>query len=206
MTMFDRKRRETFLTDKITGYLDRKAPPRSLGAQAQANEMASLVRCFMRFAPKDGYEDWWPNFEDRLDEDAKTRAWPTAGEIKAAAMAITGPSSRRIAEGNEFDPLDVNAKRMHAGERVSDGYLYGRLSVELVASGKVSEAQMRRYRAAFIFWLKDTYDEPIALAKVAEFEARHAAAEAAAHEPLEPRALPKPQPKIVPRHEWDGAA
>ena len=151
----------------------------------------------------------WPlrsGFEDRLDEDTKTRAWPTAGEIKAASLAITGPSSRRIAEGNEVSPLDVVARRMDANEAVSDGYLYRRLAVELLASGKVSEDQMSRYRTGLFVQLKDTYDEPIALAKLAELKARHAAAEAATREPIEPRVLPKPQPKMMTKNEWGGAA
>jgi hypothetical protein len=204
MSNFDSKRRENFLTDKLTSYLDRKSPPRSLGTQAQFHEAASLQRCLMRHAPEQGYEDWWRRFEDRLDEDAKTRAWPTAGEIKTAARATTGSPFRRISQGNEIDPLDVNAKRMNASEAVSDDYLYGRRAVELLESGKVTEDQILDYRPALISRFNETWGEPIAKMKVAELEARHAAAETAAQESSEPRALPKPQPKKMTRHEWDG--
>lgn len=203
MTMFDPNRREQFLKDKITNYLGRKSTPRSLGSHAQVEEMASLVRCLMRFAPKHDYEGWWRKFEDRLDEDAKTRAWPTAGEIKAAARVTTGSPSRRIAKGGEIDPMDLNARRMIAGEAMSEDYLYGCLAVELLERGKVNEDLMNSHRSVLIRSLKETYGEASALAMIAKLEARHAAAQAGKHEPAKPRDLSKPQPKMMTRYEWD---
>ncbi|MCE8556659.1 hypothetical protein KBY29_20315 [Ruegeria pomeroyi] len=204
MTMFDRNCRETFLTEKFVGYLNRKMPPRNFTPEVQADEMASLLRCLVRFAPKNGYEKWWSNFEDRLDEDAKTRAWPTAGEIKAAAVAISGPCYRNIAKGDEVDLLEVIARRMNAGEEVSDAYLYGRSAVELMESGKVSEDQIQRYRKELIHKLRKTYDEATASARIAELTDRHATAETTAREPVEQRTLPKVKPNLMVGTEWDG--
>ncbi|MCV2891243.1 hypothetical protein [Ruegeria aquimaris] len=204
MTMFDRNCRETFLTEKFVGYLNRKVPPRNFTPEVQADEMASLLRCLMRFAPKNGYEKWWPNFEDRLDEEAKTRAWPTGGEIKATAVAISGPSYRYTAKGDEVDILDVIAERMKAGEHVPEAYVFGPSAVELKESGKVSEDQIQRYRKGLFYKLKDTYGEATALAKIADLQARHDTAEAAAREPFTQQILPKVKPNLMVGTEWDG--
>ncbi|MDP5216711.1 hypothetical protein Q5Y75_05730 [Ruegeria sp. 2205SS24-7] len=204
MSVYDRKQRETFLTQKITGYLDRKSPPRNLGARAQADEMQSLVRCFMRYAPRDRFEEWWPRFEDRLDEDAKTRAWPTAGEVKAAATAIAGPSSKRPAQGDEIDPLDIYAKRMERGEPVPDGCFYGRIAVDMQARGLVNSDTLRKYRSAWYFKLKAQYDEEYARQKEDAAKALHESIEADDRQPAG-RPVPKPEPQKMKAYDWDGA-
>lgn len=204
MSFLDRNIRDRFLTERITGYLERKAPPRNLSPKAQADEMAALIRCFMRFAPKEGFEDWWPRFEDRLDEDAKTRAWPNAGEIKSAAMAVRGPSSKRISEGDEINPLEVYGKRMEAGEAVPQGCLYGRMALDLLGGGHVTQDLLRKYRSAWYFMLKGQYGEEYARQKEAEAIALHESVERDDQQPARKRA-PEPQPNKVKTYEWDGA-
>lgn len=197
MSMFDRKRRESFLTEKLTAYLGRKAAPRNLPQRAATETMAALERCLGRYAPKEGYEDWWPRFEDRLEEDSKTWAWPTVGEIKAAAMAITEPSERRISQADDVNPLRNAAKRMENGEPVGDGYLYGRLAVDLIAEGLVDEATMRRYRSGLFGMLESTYGEAKALEMEAKLKERHNDARESHRQPSEPRDLPQPELKTM---------
>ncbi len=197
MTMFDRKRRESFLDEKLEAYLGRKAAPRNLPPRAQTETMAALERCLGRYAPKEGYEDWWPRFEDRLEEDSKTWAWPTVGEIKAAAIAITEPGQRRVSQADDLQPLKVAARRMENGEPVGDGHLYGRMAVDLIAAGLVDETTMKRYRSGLFGQLKATYGETQALDMEAKLKARHEAARQSHSQQSEPRDLPMPELKTM---------
>lgn len=195
--MFDRKRRESFLTEKLTAYLGRKAAPRNLPQRAQTETMAALDRCLGRYAPKQNFEDWWPRFEDRLEEEAKTWAWPTVGEIKAAALSLAEPGQARTSSEDDIDPLKVAAKRMESGEPVGDGYLYGRMAVDLIAAGLVSEETMRRYRSGLFGQLKSTYGEAKALEMEDRLKARHQAARESHGQKSEQRDLPQPELKAM---------
>lgn len=195
--MFDRKHRENFLKEKLEGYLARRAAPRNLPQRAQVEEMAALDRCLGRYAPKEGYEDWWPRFEDRLDEDAKTRAWPTSNEIKASATAIATPARTGKSADEELQPLKVAAGRMERGEHVGDGYLYGRMAVDLIAAGLVDEETMSRYRSGLFGMLKSTYGEAKALEMEAALKARHESARESHRQQPEPRDLPMPDIKTM---------
>lgn len=81
--------RKEFLLTKVTHLLDRLSPPRSISGnqEAQAQEIDQIVLVISKYAPKNGYETWWPEFESRLLENHQTRAWPTVFEIKQACDA-----------------------------------------------------------------------------------------------------------------------
>ena len=198
--------REDFLRTKLKQFLERRSMPRQLDGkpQAIAEEIQALAVAVGKFAPRGDYEDWWPRFIERLDEESKTRAWPTAFEMKNAAKGLSGPVSKHMAEGNETDPLEINAKRMNAGDPVGDGYLYGRLAAELLAKGLVSEATMRAYRSGLFFNAKAAYGEEGALKLEAEWKDRHEDA-LAAQGARTPRNLPQPSPNKMTAYEWDGA-
>lgn len=200
--------RENFLTGKLRSFLDRRSMPRGLADKPQAirDELGSLVRCMVRFAPNHDYEDWWVRFEDRLAEDGQTRAWPTEGEIKKAAMSLRGTISRKPAQGDEIDPITIIAKRMNAGEAVGDSCFYGRVAVDLLRSGNVDMATMRKYRSGFYFSAKNVYGEKQARAMEAELISRHEAAEKMDTVQRKPRNIPAPSPKKIPTYEWDGAS
>jgi hypothetical protein len=73
--------------------------------------------------------------------------------------------------------LDTNrimAARMANGEPIGDGWLYGRLACQLIASRLVNQATMERYRSAAFLDRRSTYGEAAALAWEADAKARHA--------------------------------
>lgn len=168
--------RREFLRTKLAGYLKRRTMPRGFDGkpEMQKAEVDALLAALSRFAPRSNYEDWWPIFEGKLGEDAKTRAWPTEGEIKSACLAIRPTASVRIAEPGDFDPVQINANRMNRGEAVGDYWIWGRGAVEL--RHLVTEETLSAYRSGLFFKMKDVWGEEKAKSKEQEFKARHAAA------------------------------
>ena len=129
--------RVEFLTAKLKGYLERRTMPRGLAdkPKAQEAELSALIHCLTRYAPREEFGEWWVKMESGLAENSETRAWPTEGEIRKAAANIRGPQTRQISEGDEIDPLQINADRMNSGAHVGDGCLYGRVAVDMMAPG-----------------------------------------------------------------------
>lgn len=171
--------RVEYLTTKLQSYLLRRTMPRGLDGKpdAQTEELSALISCLGRYAPKENYDEWWGNFERVLGEDAQTRAWPTEGEIKAAATKLRKPGGVRVAEAGDSDPLELNAKRIRNREAVGDEYLFGRRAVELLQSGKVTMSDIRPYRSALYFSEKDFYGEEMAKSREEERLRKHERAE-----------------------------
>lgn len=200
--------RKEFLEQNLRSYLGRRSMPRSLEGKpdAQREELAALVACVSRFAPNIGYDSWWPGFVVKLAEDGQTRAWPTEGEIKKAATVIRGTITKTVSEGDEVDPLDIIAKRIKANEPVGDGYIYGRLAVDLLRSGRVSRDELTAYRSGFYFHLRKVYGDDEAREIEARCILRHQDAETLDDNVRRARRVEIPEPKKPATYEWDGAA
>jgi hypothetical protein len=73
-----------------------------------------------------------------------------------------------------FETNRVMAARMANGEPVGEGWFYGRLACELIASRLVDQGTVERYRSAAFLSRRATYGEAAALEWEAEAKARHA--------------------------------
>lgn len=81
------------LQSKLDRLLEVLDPPRHITSdQARADEIAALLRAIDRACPQNGYDGWWPRFEDALRESMRGRTWPTPGDVARAAkdMPRTG--------------------------------------------------------------------------------------------------------------------
>lgn len=196
--------RVEFLTSKLIEYLDRRTMPRGLvdKPKAQDAETQALVHCLVRFSPKQEYGDWWARMETQIDENADTRAWPTAAEIKKAAISLRGTTTKHVAEADDIDPLEIIAERMQRNEPVGDGYAYGRLAVDMQTRGLVTSDILRKYRSDLYFKLKRVYGEEKAREMEAQFIKRHAQAEATPNSDLR-RGAPSVNPNRIPAREYD---
>ncbi len=199
--------RENFLKSKLKDLLERRSMPRHLAGngKAQSEEMKSLAITVGKFAPRSGYEDWWPKFQQQLDEDAKTRAWPTAFEIKSAAQLVQGTTTHRPAQGDEIDTLKVYADRIKAGEAVDEGCLFGAICVEMKSRGLLDTDTLRKYRNGWFFNAQRQYGKEKALQMKDQMDQRQEAAERAAREKTKPQTLPAPNPLRPTHYIWDGA-
>lgn len=85
-------KRSADLAAAFATFLDtRREAPRVLVAKpdAQAAELASLLRTIETMAPHEGWQSWYQRFEDALGRVQKNRIWPTAGEIEDAGRAAS---------------------------------------------------------------------------------------------------------------------
>jgi hypothetical protein len=169
--------RREVLSEAFNRFLDRYAPPMHMrnSPDTMQAEADALFRMVMKFAPVTGYETWLDEVLEQLSYQMKTRAWPTVHEVGAAARNVskTRPSAANASDKPAVDPLQRYANRIKAGEPVGDGYLYGRNAVEMLERGLISEAELRPYRSALFFSMKDVWGEAAARAKEAEFIRRH---------------------------------
>lgn len=179
------------LKSRLVRFLGRKQMPRRFEGKPTAmdDEIAALAGVLARNAPRntDALSAWWPIFEAKLGEICGSM-WPTEKEIRDAGKATTQEAPRP--DGVRFDGLDMRdiaiaARRMARGEPVGEGYLWGRLAVEMIAEGLVVRETMEAYRkAAFLNRLgsnhptEDARQEALAKARAWEAEAkdRHEAA------------------------------
>lgn len=167
--------RKSYLLAQLRRLLERRTVPQGLRGKddVQRAEVEAIMGFLSSKAPRGDYEKWWDLLERRIDEASETRAWPTVGEFAKAAKAISGLFEAGKVASEERDPLEGIGKRIAAGEPVGDGWIYGRQARELLASGHVTEDQLRAYRSGLFFAAKDAGGEEYALAMEAKLKARH---------------------------------
>lgn len=169
--------REEWLSDSLQRYLDRRSMPQGFKDKPAAvrDEIQALVKTLFRLAPVREYSDWWDDFSDRLAEDAKTRAWPTQGEMKDAARAIrkAGVQPLRTESEWQLDPMKIAAQRIRDGESVGNEWLFGRCCVEMMDAHMITDADLAPYRSALFFSDKDTVGDEAALEREKERKEMH---------------------------------
>ena len=173
--------RQADITEMLDRWLDRLAPPRHLSEKPQAaqEEVEALLRILTKMAPQSDYQPFINRVFDQVEFVAKARTWPTVAEIGAACAAVRKETPRptdMTGENAAKSPVEIAAARMSRGDAVGEQWLYGTLACELIASGNVDEATMRRYRSGAFFAQKHTYGEDAARRWEAEMKARHDAA------------------------------
>ena len=84
----------------------------------------------------------------KLKEAHKSRTWPTAADISAAVSKSMSASKSSLPSGNATwkpDSLEINAKRIKAGEPVGQMYIQGKLAERMLRDGLVTEEQLAPY-------------------------------------------------------------
>jgi hypothetical protein len=137
------------LIKMMQGY----ATPKHLNTQAkQEDEARNIVRMLNQKFPNDTTEDHIRGTMDRamlkLKEAHKSRTWPTAADISAAVSKSMSTSKSSLPSGNATwkpDSLEINAKRIKAGEPVGQMYIQGKLAERMVREGLVTEDELAPY-------------------------------------------------------------
>lgn len=144
--------RNSFLREKLSGFLQRLNPPRAMQSneQAQKDEILDLYNRIVKLAPSKGYSDWWKDFTEHLLSNAIARTWPTLKEMNEAAKAIAPkrPDFVDLTGDDKFtlDANAINAKRIKAHEPVSDFYVTGKGAKDLVRLGLITDDDLNPYR------------------------------------------------------------
>ena len=79
------------------------------------------------------------------------------------------------------DPVEINIRRLEAGEPMGDYWLWGRGALQLVAKG-ADRHELRQRRISAVQRMAEVYDEATVQAKLAELKAKHSAAENELHD------------------------
>lgn len=178
--MTDARTRE--IKDRLDGWLGRYTPPKAIRSNPEAvkQELMSLLRIMLKYAPTEGYERWCQQAFDACSEIMKTRAWPTANELGSACIGL-----RKEAQGSAHygysrpearTAAEITAGKIAQGEAVGEGWLYGILACELIANKLVSQSDMTRYRSAAYHNRCQMYGEDAALNWERDAKERHEAA------------------------------
>ena len=136
------------LIKMMEGY----ATPKHLDTQKkQEDEARNIVRLLNQKFPNDTTEEHIRGTMDRamlkLKEANKSRTWPTAADISAAvSKSMSSASTRSVSSGPwKPDTLQLNAKRIIAGEPVGEMYIRGKLADKMVQMGLITEAHLQPY-------------------------------------------------------------
>jgi hypothetical protein len=137
------------LVKMMQGY----ATPKHLNTRAkEEDEARNIVRMLNQKFPNDTTEDHIRGTMDRamlkLKEAHKSRTWPTAADISAAVSKSMSTSKSSLPTGNgtwKPNSLEINAKRIKAGEPVGQMYIQGKLAERMVRDGLVTEEELAPY-------------------------------------------------------------
>lgn len=100
--------RSEFLASRVQSLLGRLSPPKSISKapHLQKEEISLITNALSSAMPKQGFEVWWGQFEERLLSSHETRAWPTIREIKIAAAFKDSSRGSMDEDANYFHASD----------------------------------------------------------------------------------------------------
>lgn len=174
--------RKTEIASQLNEWLfsGRYNPPKDFrgNEKAEKAEAEALLGVLLKFAPPKEPAAFVSRVLDQLEYQLKFRLWPNKQEIGAVCANITKdqPKGEQASLQRDMRDIAINSRRMARGEAVGEGYLWGRMAVEMIAERLVDEKTMTAYRSAAFFARRDTYGEQAALKWEAEAKERHAAA------------------------------
>ena len=144
--------RFAIITGELLKMLEGYATPKHLNTDKKhRDEITNITRMLNTKFPNDTTEDHIVGTMDRamlkLKEAHKSRTWPTAADISMAVSKsmTTSKSSLPKAIGWKPDSLEVNAKRIKAGEPVGEMYIQGKMAERMVRDGLVTEEELAPY-------------------------------------------------------------
>lgn len=143
--------RQDWFRNEMGALLARLAPPSTLASdEALRNaEIETLAKAVNRSAPREGWQEWWHEFEYALLASRSTRVWPTVGEIVRLAERERAERAQPVETGRPWRPSapEINAARMQRGEPVAEKWCQGDGALAMIRHG-VPGATLERYRAA----------------------------------------------------------
>lgn len=196
--------RKSDIAQRLVFWLRGYTPPQGIKdspelVQAEADKLLAVL---LKFAPQVEYQPWLNAMFDQLEYQMKTRAWPSKAEVGAVCANMRKEDVQRgaIPRTSPPTPAEINAARIKAGEPVGDAWLFGRLALELVAEGHVSEGELNTYRNSMFRHIRKTYVGDEAERLIRTYEARHS--EAKTYGEPSPRNVRIPDKRVTPPEGW----
>ena len=165
----------------ITDFLRQYQRPPHLDNEAALREISAIAEEVNGLSPTTLSPD---EFKGRVMDACRIlrqtytqRAWPMPAHFIKAMEAVAAKVNKAAAADAKVATFDsaqqIAAQRIIEGEPVGDGWLYGRLALDLLRDGLVSEAEIDRYRQALRRSLERVYGPDKAGLTVARLEQRH---------------------------------
>lgn len=156
----------------VNSFLSRYTRPTSLTHEMMAQEIRLISDDINGLIPnmddEAEFKRWVDGGLDHLRRTYRSRNWPTSAHFidavtTACKIRVERGSRKGVETSGGFDPVEINAARMNAGQPVGDQWLYGRQAVALMATGLVSAETLKKYRSGLFFAEKDAlgHDEAI---------------------------------------------
>ena len=145
------ERRDSALIE-ISKFLERYTPPRGMTTDAQDASMLSIAEAMARRLPVTGRDEFNANLEKVLEKVADTHssyAWPPQGVFVDSIPASSG-SRRAPLQTFKTDEVELAARKMEAGEGVSEKVVWGDLGIRAVNSNLVFQDTLDRYRQSSV--------------------------------------------------------
>ena len=177
-----------FLYRKDGGLLRRYRAPEHLSDDAMRDEVNLLVEDINQLIPNEQTESDLRLLFQQINTAIRRRhgaqGWPPAKIFIAAtedavAEAVKKKAASVPAGTSSLDPYEVTSAKMRAGEPVSEGYLWGREAVQMIARGLIEQITMESYRTGAFMARKDQYGAQAAVQWEDEAKLRHLAAKEA---------------------------
>ena len=145
--------RMQLIRNELMNILGTYAIPKHLEDEKRAKaEVEGICRLINQKFPNDTNEDHIRGTMDRamlkLKEAHKSRTWPTAADISAAVSKSMYSAKSSLPKGNgtwKPNSLEINAKRIKAGEPVGQMYIQGKLAERMIREGLVTEEELAPY-------------------------------------------------------------
>lgn len=144
--------RMTKIRSELVGMMTTYIVPKHLDDDRKvAMEIEGIAKMINSKFPNDTTEDHIRGTFERasmkLKEAHKSRNWPNGAEISTAIAKSMNASQSSLpkAFGWKPDSLEVNAKRIKAGEPVGEMYIQGKMAERMVRDGLVTEEELAPY-------------------------------------------------------------
>jgi len=200
---YDQRKRAVFefLYSKDGGLLRRYRAPEHLSDDAMRDEVNLLVEDINGLIPNEQTESdlrlLFPKINSAIRRRHGAQGWPPAKIFIAATEDAVAEAAKKKAASapagsSSLDPYEITSAKMRAGEPVSEGYLWGREAVQLIAGGLIDQTTMESYRTGAFMACKDQYGEPAAIQWEDAAKLRHRSAKNTYHQrkddgrPLDP--------------------
>ena len=152
------ERRDVALVE-ISKFLERYTPPRGMTPDAQDASVRSIAEAMARRLPVTGRSEFDANLEkvfEKVADAHSSYAWPPQGVFVDSIPASQG-AKRAPLQLFKTDEVDLAARKMEAGDGVSEKVVWGDIGTRAVNAGLTSRETLDQYRQASVRQWQSAY-------------------------------------------------
>lgn len=165
----------------VTEFLRYYQRPGHLDNEMATREIAAIAEEVNALAPTSlSPEEFKGRVTDAcryLRQTYAQRGWPVVAHFIKAMEAMASKAAKNTTSApvsaDHLSPAQIAAQRIRNGEDVGDGWLYGRLALQLVSDGLVTEGDLQPYRDRMRHRISSMYTPDQAARILGVYDQRH---------------------------------